>query len=41
MLSVWAVSAFSNLAFLWFNVVGTCATVLAGGSISYLTRDKA
>ncbi len=41
MLSVWAVSAFSNLAFLWFNVVGTCATVLAGGSISYMTRDKA
>lgn len=41
MLSVWAVSTFSNLAFLWFNVVGTCATVLAGGSISYLTRDKA
>ncbi|MGB0232011.1 MAG: sodium:solute symporter family transporter, partial [Pseudohongiellaceae bacterium] len=41
MMSVWAVSAFSNLAFLWFNVVGTCATVLAGGSISYLTRDKA
>ncbi len=41
MLSVWAVSEFSNLAFLWFNVVGTCATVLAGGSISYLTRDKA
>ncbi len=40
MLSVWAVSAFSNLAFLWFNVVGTFATVIAGGSISYLTRDR-
>jgi Na+/proline symporter len=38
--SVWIASAYSNIAFLWFNVVGCLVTVAAGYIISLLTSEE-
>ena len=38
MLSVWLASSGTDIAFLWFNVVGCLVTVGAGMAISYLQR---
>ena len=39
--SVWIASAFTDIAFLWFNVVGCVVTVVAGLVISRLTTGAA
>ena len=39
MVSVWVASIFSDIAFLWFNVVGCLVTVLAGYLISLLVKE--
>ncbi len=38
--SVWIASAYSDIAFLWFNVVGCLVTVAAGSLISHLAATK-
>ena len=38
--SVWIASLFSDIAFLWFNVVGCFVTVVAGILISLLVKEK-
>lgn len=38
--SVWIASAYSDIAFLWFNVVGCLVTVAAGFLISHLAATK-
>jgi SSS family transporter len=38
--SVWIASAYSNIAFLWFNVVGCLVTVAAGYIISLTTSEE-
>ena len=40
MTTVWAVSEFANVAFLWLNVVGAVAVTVVGLIVSELTRNK-
>jgi SSS family transporter len=40
MVSVWIASAFTDIAFLWFNVVGCLVTVAAGYLISLAARGE-
>ncbi|HBR56576.1 MAG TPA: sodium:solute symporter, partial [Blastocatellia bacterium] len=37
--SVWVTSVYTNIEFLWFNVVGCLVTVAAGYLISLTTRE--
>ena len=37
--SVWIASIYTNIEFLWFNVIGCLATVLAGYLISLTVRE--
>ncbi|MCA1588786.1 MAG: sodium:solute symporter [Acidobacteria bacterium] len=39
MLSVWIASSYTNIEFLWFNVVGCVVTVVAGYLISLTVKD--
>jgi hypothetical protein len=40
MVSVWIASALTDIAFLWFNVVGCLATVAAGYLISLAAQGE-
>ena len=38
--SVWLASVFTDIAFLWFNVVGCLVTVASGVVISFIFNDS-